>query len=66
MSSSHSTLTRHAERMAHDTGNLNTEAQFRFSSVRLKFKTGTPMTLVSVTAMTHATGGEWLLVSTPH
>lgn len=43
MSSLHGTFTRHTEHTIHNMGRLNTEPQFNFSSVRLKFKTGTPV-----------------------
>lgn len=53
MSPSHSTFTQHMEHRIHNRGSLNTEPQFNFSSVRLKFKTGTSSNLVSRMEMTY-------------
>lgn len=53
MSSSHSTFTRHTEHTIHNIGSLNSEPQFNFSSVRLKFKTGATVNLVSMMETTY-------------
>lgn len=53
MSPLHGTFTRHTEQTIHNIGSLNTEPQFNFSSVRLKFKTGTSINQVSMMETTY-------------
>lgn len=52
MSSLHSTFTWHTERETQNTGSLNTEPQFNFSSVRTKMKTAS-VNLVSMMETTY-------------
>lgn len=54
MSSLHSTFTRHTEHQIHNIGSLNTEPQFDFSSVRLKFKTSINLVSVMETTYDHS------------
>lgn len=53
MSPLHGTFTRHTEWTIYNIGSLDTEPQFDFSSVRLKFKTGTSINPVSMMEMTY-------------
>lgn len=46
------TFTQHTEHQIHNIGSLNTEPQFNFSSVRLKFKTDMSINLASMMEMT--------------
>lgn len=53
MSPLRGTFTRHTEQTIHNIGGLNTEPQFNFLSVRLKFKTGTSINPVSMMEKTY-------------
>lgn len=53
MSSLHSAFTWHTEHETYNTGSLNTEPQFNFSSVRTKMKTGASIHLVSMMETTY-------------
>jgi len=61
MSSLHSTFTRHPEHQTRNIGSLNTEPQFNFSSVRLKFKTSINLVSMMETTYNHSRIVAYLL-----